>query len=83
MIDEHYFLEINSDKKAYFLGFFIADGCVSFNTKNRCYGRFSFGIQIEDGYILEELAKELGDIKCTKVDNNSSDVNRKSQIRLR
>ena len=83
MINNDYFSEINSDKQAYFLGFFIADGCVSVNKAKRCNGRFSFGIQQMDGYILEELAKELGDPKCFIVVSNSSDVNRKPQTRLR
>jgi len=83
MINNDYFSEINSDKQAYFLGFFIADGCVSVNKAQRCNGRFSFGIQQTDGYILEELAKELGDLKCSTIISNSSDVNRKPQVRLR
>lgn len=79
----NYFSEINSDKKAYFLGFFIADGCVTINKKQRCNGRFSFNIQEEDGYILEELAKELGDLKVSKYNYQNGYIKRKTQVRLR
>ena len=82
MINHDYFLEINSDKKAYFLGFFIADGCVSINKKQRCYGRFSFGIQEEDGYLLDVLGQEVNVKPCTIIYQNGI-THRKPQKRLR
>jgi len=78
MINENYFSEINSDKKAYFLGFFIADGCISVKDKNR----FSFGIQEEDGYLLDSLAEEVG-AKTFTVHCAYGCKNRKPQKRIR
>ena len=75
MINENYFSEINSDKKAYFLGFFIADGW-------RCYGRFSFNIQENDGYLLDVLAEEINTKSYTIVYKNGC-INRKPQKRIR
>ena len=53
-----YFDEINTELKAYFLGFFIADGCLNSDTP-RCKGRFSLAIQEPDRIILDVLKKEL------------------------
>ena len=83
MIDEEYFSEINTDKKAYFLGFFIADGFVSIDLKQRCYGRFGIDIQEKDGYLLEELAKELLGVKIYRRDSKRGNINRKPQCFLR
>lgn len=48
-----YFDVIDSERKAYFLGFFLADGSVSST------GRFSINIPSTDRNILDELALEL------------------------
>ena len=82
MINHDYFSEINSDKKAYFLGFFIADGCVSVNKAQRCNGRFSFGIQEEDGYLIEELGNEVN-APVNRMHCTTGCINRKPQIRIR
>ena len=53
-----YFDEINSHKKAYFLGLLFSDGYI-------CSGNYTSGkqmgiaLQLQDKYILEELHKEL------------------------
>lgn len=52
-INYSYFDNIDSDDKAYFLGFIIADGSIS--SSKRSNGRFSINIQEEDSYILESL----------------------------
>jgi intein/homing endonuclease len=49
--DISYFNEIDTEKKAYFLGFIVADGC---NYKGLC-----IRIQTEDEYILQELLKDM------------------------
>lgn len=54
---DEYFDSIDSDKKAYFLGFLIADGNICI--RERFYGRIGFCIQNEDAYLLEELSKEV------------------------
>ena len=58
-INHEYFDIIDSDIKAYFLGFFIADGTISIS--KRCIGRMGFCIQNDDSYILEKL---LNNINC-------------------
>lgn len=49
--DVSYFNEIDTEKKAYFLGFIVADGCN--------YKGLYIRIQREDEYILEELLKDM------------------------
>ena len=52
--NEHYFKEINTPNKAYFLGLIYADGCV-FPKKNSC----AIKLTKEDEYILEEFKKDI------------------------
>ena len=55
--NENYFENIDTEKKAYFLGFLMADGCVYERKKSQpC---MSFQLKSSDKYILEELKKEL------------------------
>lgn len=56
-LDEHYFDEIDTEKKAYFLGLIITDGCIH-NTKGR-QPLVSLTLQESDKYILEEFKKEI------------------------
>lgn len=51
--DEDFFENINSERKAYWLGFIYADGNVTNN-------RLRIEIKKEDEYLLEELNKDLG-----------------------
>lgn len=53
-----YFQNIDSHKKAYFLGFIAADGCIQYANKNS--KGLSITIHSKDRYILEELIKEIG-----------------------
>lgn len=57
-VDENYFLNIDSAKKAYFLGFIMADG----NMYKRSDGKYQFSIKIKntDKDILLKLADEIG-----------------------
>lgn len=54
--NEHYFDNIDTHNKAYFLGFMLSDGYI-------CKTSYSYevglGVQSKDSYILEELKKEL------------------------
>lgn len=52
--NEHYFKEIDTPNKAYFLGLIYADGCV-FPKKNSC----SIKLTKEDDYILQEFKKDI------------------------
>jgi hypothetical protein len=56
-----YFEKIDSHRKAYFLGFIAADGCIQSLNKH-CKG-LSITIHSKDKYILEYLIKEM---KCDK-----------------
>lgn len=55
MIDHNYFENINSEHKAYFLGFLLSDGNISKTTNRIC-----FTINSQDSYILEEFKKSVG-----------------------
>lgn len=57
-LDERYFKNIDSEKKAYFLGFLIADGNV-YNDNSGRQSSISITQSQEDSYILEEFLKEL------------------------
>lgn len=56
-LNESYFENINSEKKAYFLGLIIADGCIHM-TKGRS-PMLAISLKAGDEYILEEFKKEL------------------------
>ena len=56
--NENYFNIIDTERKAYFLGFIMADGSIRPPVGNR-QGVLTFGIHHEDSYILEELMKDV------------------------
>lgn len=64
-IKEDYFEEIDTPKKAYFLGLIYADGNISIRQKKRYKNtfeyRFNLTLKKDDSYILTELAKEFGE----------------------
>lgn len=51
-INEHYFDEINTERKAYFLGFILADGCI-YDTK------LIIALQEKDVYLLYDFVRDL------------------------
>lgn len=57
--NENYFKKIDTERKAYFLGFILANGCVYFGANKNSY-RFQMNLQSQDRYILEELQKDIG-----------------------
>lgn len=57
--NENYFKKIDTERKAYFLGFILADGCIYLGANKNSY-RFQMNLQIKDRYILEELQKDIG-----------------------
>ena len=60
-VNEQYFKEIDTPAKAYYLGFLMADGWIMSD-----FHSWGIGLQEQDKYILERLAKEinfLGEIK--------------------
>lgn len=56
-VNHHYFDEIDSEYKAYILGFIYADGSVSQPKGNRQLA-LTISLQEEDGYILEKLSQD-------------------------
>lgn len=56
-LDEHYFDEIDTESKAYFLGLIVTDGCIH-NTKGR-QPLVSITLKDEDRYILERFKYEI------------------------
>lgn len=78
-INEHFFDIIDSETKAYILGFTIADGSISKNEN-----RISFNLQEEDGYILEKFAIALNSPNSVqKKFYKHNNVNRKPQCVFR
>jgi DNA-binding transcriptional regulator WhiA len=75
-----YFDKIDSENKAYLLGFFIADGSVCKKSN-----RFSLNIQEEDIIVLKLFEKELKTpSSCFIINYQAKDgVKRKPQVRLR
>lgn len=71
-----YFTSINTETKAYYLGFIYADGWIYKNIDLGTY-EFAMELQDKDSYILDELSKELGGVhavthshKSIKIHNN-------------
>lgn len=55
-----YFHVIDTAKKAYFLGLMIADGCVTRDSRRQRSVAVAMMLKADDGYLLEELERELG-----------------------
>lgn len=56
-INYNYFDKIDTEYKAYILGFIYADGCLKITSKNR-ENVIAISIQLEDSYILEKLLRD-------------------------
>lgn len=52
-----YFENIDTEKKAYFLGLLMADGCVMESKKGKVV---NFGLKESDKYLIDEFANEIG-----------------------
>lgn len=53
-INDNYFQTVDTEERAYILGFLYADGCNHFNRN-----RFGISLQEKDRYILEEFKKQM------------------------
>lgn len=82
-VKDDFFDKIDSEEKAYLLGFFIADGCIN-KTTDRSKGRFCIN-QSEDDQEIVEAYKEYLQIpsKIQIIDNQSGAKHRKPQWRIR
>ena len=55
-----YFKEIDTYKRAYFLGFILGDGAIVERQRNNSISyEFSISINVRDKYILDEFAKDI------------------------
>jgi hypothetical protein len=73
--NHHYFESIDSEDKAYFLGYLMADGCISEQKQ-----RLDFGIHTKDKYILEVFKQKLYSVnKIRTYKNNVSIINHTSR----
>lgn len=70
-VNHEYFKNIDTEYKAYILGFIFADGCVSQPIGNRQLN-FRIGIQEEDSYILKELSNKAAGGQINTVKTPSS-----------
>ena len=61
-LNEHFFENIDSEHKAYFVGMIIADGNVFDPVNSKHHGEkwVSITLQDEDSYMLEEFRKDIG-----------------------
>lgn len=55
-INHSFFSSIDTERKAYWLGFILADGSISYRSHSKI---LSFELKIEDKYIIEELCNDL------------------------
>ena len=58
-LNEDYFSETDSPKKAYFLGLMLADGCVRRTNEKHDSWTISLELVSTDSYIIEDFRKEL------------------------
>lgn len=86
----NYFDTIDTEHKAYILGYIIADGCISVEPKKRngeiySYNkRLTFTVSIDDEEIIKEIQKEISPkTPIYYVQNNTGAKNRKLSCRFR
>ena len=82
-VNAEFFDTIDSQEKAYLLGFFIADGCIN-KTTNKSNGRFGIAQSEDDKEIVEAFKQYLNIPSEIQVVNNQNGVkHRKIQYRIR
>lgn len=70
-INEDFFKNIDTEEKAYWLGFISADGCIYKMSKNAF--RFQINLKLEDKYILESFLNSIDsdyNIDVKKISNS-------------
>ena len=85
-VNETYFDVIDSEEKAYILGYFIADGCLREEHDKRDGGiryRLCFSNSIDDAEIIEHIHKVICPYnKIQYTSNKTGSENRKPQIQI-
>ena len=71
--NEHYFDQVDSEAKAYWLGFILADGCVLWNKSTRNYA-LQVGLQGRDIDHLEMLESDLSGSRLPVTDPRNGTV---------
>ena len=69
-LNQNYFEEIDTEHKAYWLGFIMADGCITRTSKNGAYNRLDICLKNSDIQILNDLQKDLESDYPIKIKNN-------------
>lgn len=84
-VNHNYFDNINTEIKAYIIGYIIADGCIRIvKRKNKFSKRLLFCSSIDDSEIIYKIQKEISPkSKITKIHNTKGAKNRKPQLVLR
>ena len=70
-LDVNYFEYIDTEVKAYYLGFLYADGCIYDDAKT---SRLVFQLKSEDGYILERLKAEVNAPRSISTDSRDGSL---------
>ena len=72
--DKTYFKNIDSEEKAYWLGFIYADGYIVYNSNSATY---ELGIELnaKDDYILQKFAYNLGNVHKVEYKHNNRNFN--------
>lgn len=83
--NHNYFSDIDTEEKAYILGFLIADGNIEVKQRGNCFtSRLTFSNSIDDFEIIELIRNQLSpDIPLYKRDCKVGAKNRKDQICFR
>lgn len=58
-VDHDFFENIDTEAKAYWLGFLVADGCLISNAKGGKANRIEFNLKMEDWDHLEKFKKDI------------------------
>lgn len=71
-INEDYFKVIDSEEKAYWLGFIMADGCITKANANGDYNRFEINLKEDDIEHIEKMNKSFDSNYPIKTINNTN-----------
>lgn len=82
MVDNNFFSKIDTQEKAYILGFAFADGSISPNRKNKNIYCFSLSVMEPDKYLLENIKVIMNCTHAIQVTNSNNRYSANSQCHL-